>query len=243
MLDLRLYYWRYEMPPKCKTCLHPERDAINSQIKASASLRDIALQFGMSHAAVHRHIETCLGLTIGVLIQERKIEQAIDVYEEFREQLAFAKQLRTAAQEYLGDANDPLKLAITPKAHEIEVTYFDHNDMEERGEIMFPKKKTAQLNVILEAVYSDAQLEPDKYKITTVDIRKFALDAINTTDTCIDKFAKIGGAYTQDKKNETDKSEIARAVVAELIAQGFDKDTVVKKAASRYGVLESELVG
>lgn len=145
------------------------------------------------------------------LIKENKIEQAIDVHAEFREQLAFAKQLRSAAQEYLSNANDPFKLAVTPKAHEIEVTYFDHNDMEMRGEIMFPKKKIAQLNVILESVYADGNLEPDKYKITTVDIRKFALDAINTTDTCIDKFAKLGGAYQQDRPND--------AVVSKAIAE------------------------
>lgn len=154
---------------------------------------------------VIRHVEVCLGMELSAIVKEAKVKRAIDVYEEFTEQLDFAKQLRLAAQDYLGNTSDPLRLSITPKAHEIEVTYFDHNDMKIIGfgdnAVERPKKKTAQLSIILESIFAEGNIEPDKYKITTVDIRKFALDAINTADTCIDKFAKMGGLYTTDKPN------------------------------------------
>lgn len=236
------------MPPKCKSCQHPDVKTINSQIRSSVSLRNIALQFGMSHTAVNRHAETCLGLTIGALIEQGKIERAIDVHEEFREQLTFAKQLRLAAQEYLGNPNDPLRLLITPKAHEIEVTYFDHNDLVPVGigetVVMKPKKKVAQLSVILEAVYADGNLEPDKYKVTTIDIRKFALDTINTTDTCIDKFAKLGGAYTQDKPNTAVIQEFMHKFLTrfEEHAKGFPtKEAAIESYRDLLGLSEDGL--
>ena len=200
------------MPRRCSVCSDKRAKKINESICNNLSYRSIALQFGMSHTAVIRHVETCLGLELAVIQKKHVERQAIDVYEEFKEQLAFAKDLRLAAREYLSDVNDPLKLSITPKAHEIEVTYFDHNDMEMIGEVMRPKKKTAQLSVILESMFSEGNLEPDKYKITTVDIRKFALDAINTTDTCIDKFAKLSGEYTADKSNPADIGTLASIV-------------------------------
>lgn len=192
------------MPRKCSICSHADTKKINKAICNSDSYRNIGDRFGMSHVTVSRHVDTCLKLDSKAINENVKIKQAINVYEEFTEQLDFAKSLRLAAREYLADTADPLKLSITPKAHEIEVTYFDHNDMETIGfgenAIERPKKKTAQLSVILESL-TVGGMEPDKFKVTTIDIRKFALDAIHTTDVCIDKFAKIEGLYTKDKDN------------------------------------------
>lgn len=200
------------MPRRCSVCGRKDLKKINEAICNNSSYRSIAQQFGIIHTTLQRHIETCLGLELATIQQKHREQQAINVYDEFKEQLAFAKDLRLAAREYLSDVNDPLKLSITPKAHEIEVTYFDHNDMQMVGDVMMPKKKTAQLSTILESIFTEGNLEPDKYKITTIDIRKFALDAINTTDTCIDKFAKLSGEYTKDKENPADLSRVASAV-------------------------------
>ena len=133
-------------------------------------------------------------------------------------------------KEYLSDVHDPLKLSLTPKAHEIEVTYFDYNDMEMVNNVMRPKKKTAQLSTILEAVYSDAQLEPDKFSVKTIDIRKFALDAINTADTCIDKFTKIEGLYTRDKANPADVQAQVKQFVSEATKHGISEQDAYAKA-------------
>lgn len=206
------------MPPTCKICPRENVSQIDTRIRRGESLRYIALQelgAAKHFMSVNRHAENCLKLTIQAAIKEQRIERAIDVYEEFREQLTFAKELRLAAREYLSDANDPLKLSITPKAHEIEVTYFDHDDLEvdSKTGAEHPKKKVAQLSIILESIFAAGSLEPDKYKITTIDIRKFALDAINTTDTCIDKFAKMGGKYTKEMENPQTPETVARAVL------------------------------
>lgn len=229
MMFGRMSLHRNAMPRRCSICSHPQVKKINEAICNSRSYRSIASQFGSTHATVMRHIETCLGLELSVLIKEAKIKRAINVYDEFTEQLDFAKQLRLAAQDYLRDANNPLRLAITPKAHEIEVTYFDHNDMETIGfgenAVERPKKKAAQLSVILESLTTSG-IEPDKFKITTIDIRKFALDAINTADTCIDKFAKMGGDYTKDKVNPAD-IDLVTETVDRLVEKGWDRETAV----------------
>ena len=46
---------RYCMPRPCTICHHPQREAIEQTLLTSASYRDIALQFGVSHMAVSRH--------------------------------------------------------------------------------------------------------------------------------------------------------------------------------------------
>lgn len=222
------------MPRRCSICARKDVKKVNEAICNNLSYRSIAQRFGVIHTTLQRHIETCLGLELATIQQKHREQQAIDVYEEFKEQLAFAKDLRVAAREYLSDVADPLRLSITPKAHEIEVTYFDHNDMEMVGEVMRPKKKTAQLSTILESIFAEGNLEPDKYKITTIDIRKFALDAINTTDTCIDKFAKLSGEYTKEKDNPQRLAEVVYTVSEQYrIAYEFDK--IHKESNGRWG--------
>lgn len=205
---------------KCSICTNEQRETINSQIATGVSFRGISRQFDVGDDSVRRHSENCLGYTIGVLIQEKKIEQAIDVHAEFREQLVFAKELRVAARSYLSDPNDPLKLTIIPRADEIEVVYFDYQDKDDKGN---PKKKTAYLNVLLASIEEGATIEADKVQIKHVDLRKFALDAINTTDTCIDKFAKLGGEYKKEGVNPQDPETIKQGAIDLLVAGGMER--------------------
>lgn len=200
---------------KCSICSHAAAKKINSEVRAGRSFRGISLKYGMSDTSVGRHAENCLGLSLRAVIEQGKIAQAIDVHAEFEEQLAFAKKLRYAAEEYLSDTHDPLKLALLPRADEIDVVYFDWSDMV-GGESGQPKKKTAVLAQLL-ATLKHGTFEPDKVTIKHVDIRKFALDALDKADMCIDKFAKLSGAYQQDRRNETDIQKVADALRAWLV--------------------------
>lgn len=229
----------------CSCCSHPELRAINKAVFNRESFRTISSKYGMSDKSVYRHANNCLCIDSRLLNGHAKTTQIIDVYAEFEEQLAFAKQLREAAREYLSNISDPLRLSITPKAHEIEVTYFDHNDTETIGfgenAIKKPKKKVAQLSVLLESLV-DAGLHPDKYKITTVDIRKFALDAINTADTCIDKFAKMGGDYKREGENPHDIERATTAMIQWLAGivsmfRAFDESLEADQARIAKGLV------
>jgi hypothetical protein len=204
---------------KCSICTHADVDKINSQIQGGQSLRSISLEIGISDVSVHRHTNNCLNLELKALIQEKKREQAINVYNEFAEQLEFAKRLRIAAEEYLAYPEDPLRLALIPRADEIEVVYYDYAEVEP-GTKDKPKKKSATLAMLLLKLADIPGFEnAEKVSIKHVDLRTFALNALNTADNCIDRFAQLGGEYQRPRENKqtTDKWEEA---VKSLIENG-----------------------
>lgn len=262
------------MPPKCKTCLDPNVGQINTLLKEGVSFRNIAKQVGSdgSYSSIVRHAEH-LGLEMGVIVKEKLVKQAINVHDEFGEQLQFAKRLRTAAEEYLSHPDDPLRLVLMPRADEIEVVYYDNNDLTD-GDRPKPKKKSGDLQTLLYSLAAPDSMvdeyakdtakeklvdvgdpdqmfeetwdaarryfvqerqsidrEADKVTIKHVDLRKFALDAINTTDTCIDKFAKLTGAYQQDKPNDRNVEEEFK-----LLLQRIQKRAEVNKTSVEYEV-------
>jgi hypothetical protein len=132
---------------KCACCTHSESDAINKAVVAGQSFRAIARQYGMNHASVSRHVETCLKLEIQALIQQKRIEKAIDHYQEISEQLAYAKKLRAAAIEYLSDPDDPDRLLLLPRPDDVEVIYDDYRDTTDQGN---SRRKRDLLSTLLE---------------------------------------------------------------------------------------------
>lgn len=194
--------------------------------KKGMSCRQIGQELGISHEQANKDLKAW----IAKQSEKDKREVAVNVRKEFGEQLKFAKKLREAAEEYLSSESDPMRLVLIPRADEIEVVYFDFADKTERGE---PKKKTASLHALL-AKTEGLNIEADKINIKHVDMRKFALDAINTTDTCIDKFAKLGGDYTRDKVNPANITDVADAVVQKLIDNGWAEDEARAFAAQQY---------
>ena len=196
---------------KCSVCFHERIAEINSQINAPKSLRAISLQFGMSHTSVARHTQKCLNLEISALIKEKKIERAIDHYQEIIEQLKFAKELRVTAREYLTDPETG-RLILIPRSDEIEVVYLDHNDLL-MGK---PVRKRAKLDAILEEIYVDGAKEADKWSVKHVDIRSFALDAIKTTDLVLDKIARLEGHYQTERTNAADTTNAIRKKIQEV---------------------------
>ncbi len=181
----------------------------------------------MSHQSVYRHLENCLKVEVQAVIQENKVARAIDVHEEFREQLEFAREIRTAARKWLVVADE---INLDPRSTEVQVVYYDLLNCDDKGN---PSRERAPLNELLDRV-TTAAVQPVHSIIKTVDLRKFALDAINTADTCIDKFAKIAGSYTQDKKNIEDLSVIADRVAERLIAKGWVEADARAFVAGQY---------
>lgn len=229
------------MPRRCTVCDHKQTRDINKALCNNSSYRRIASQKGLSEAAVRRHIEKCLSLDLAVIKQGSRTRQAIDVHAEFEEQLAFAKRLRSAAEEYLAGAVDPLRLVLIPRADEIDITYFDFGDTTPKGD---PKKKTASLHALLAKVEGGLNLEADKVNIKHVDMRKFALDAISTTDTCIDKFAKLSGAYQKDRPNELTDQQVANRVFKRLMEElGLSVEAAVAQVAQMYPTADVKELG
>lgn len=272
---------------KCSICSHAEVDKINSLINSGASFRGISLQFGMSDMSVGRHAENCLHLEIRALVKEKKIEKAIDHYQEISEQLEFAKELRIAAKEYLSDPETG-RLILIPRAREVVVIYEDYDDRNRQGE---PKKKRESLDSLLEKlekvrqfqlellkadierifdkyddedseplkedvnellrIYHTDYIEPTRTEIKHVDIRQFALNAISTVDTVLDKVAKVEGLYQKDKENEDELTKLKQRIEKVAEQEGTDYQSELKLFLEYFsnGVrpeikrqLESELI-
>jgi hypothetical protein len=216
---------------KCSVCSHEEVIQIDTEINKGVSFRGLSLKYGMSDMSVARHAQNCLALEISTLIKEKKVGRAINVYDEFCEQLAFAKKLRIAAEDYLANGEDPGKIDLIPRAHEIEVTYYDNTELNEFGK---PRKKTNTLAFLLDEVESQSDMESTRVTVKHIDIRKFALDAISVADLCIDRFAKLGGDYTKEKQNASDIADIAEEIVNRLTATGWTEDEARTMVTQKY---------
>ncbi len=205
---------------KCSVCTHERVREINSSIGEGKPFRAISCQIQGNDSmreSVRRHTENCLKLEISALIKQKKIENAIDHYEEIGEQLRFAKDLRIAARAYLASPETG-ELTLIPRSSEVSVVYEDYADTKPNGE---PKKKTDSLDVLLERVET-GNVEPKRTIIKHVDIRSFALDAIRTTDIVLDKIAKLEGLYekhNQQKNQQKPQSdeELARSLFEHLV--------------------------
>lgn len=190
------------MPRVCTICSCKDVSQINTLIANGGSLRSIAKQFKKHDSSVTRHANYCLALDAQEASVAFKLEQVVDVMEKLTKQLRFAEKLRNAAEEYLSDPDDPLKLHIGPKADEIDIVYLDHEDtyITNHGNTM-PKKKRAKLQSLLQSVEAVRNIEVEKITIKHVDIRSFALNAITTANPTIDMIAKIAGVYTDNRPN------------------------------------------
>lgn len=192
----------------CTVCTHKKFAEINSAISSGKkSLRSIALQYKLIHTSVNRHTEKCLGLEIGTLIQEQKTTQAIDVMAEFQ-------NLFQAALKGLKAATDALtvdgEINFNPRAWEIDVVYEDSNDCDQHGT---PKTKKTTLEALIALAEENGVFSMQHTFVKVQDLRKTYLDAIKATESLVDRFAKIGGLYQQDRQNEADLKRIVEAII------------------------------
>ena len=116
---------------KCSICTHDSVIEIDKSILKGNSFRVISRQmFGdeSKHDSIRRHASDCLETDLAVVLREAKqanrIQSIVDVYNEFYEQLEYAKQLRIASKEWLTDPETG-RITLEPKADEVQVIYYD----------------------------------------------------------------------------------------------------------------------
>ena len=227
---------------KCTICAHKDVEQINRQIANGNSFRAISCQIAGNESAresVRRHTENCLKLDMRAVTAEKKLTQAVNHYQEITEQLLFAKELRIAAREYLSDEHG--KLILIPRTEEIDVVYTEFVTKNEKPGWV---KKTERLDVLLEKV-EDADLNVQRTVAKHVDIRSFALDAIRTVDTVLDKFAKIEGLYQKDNEQKNPHRSTDEDVMRELYKRMIERynwthERTIKTIAEAYPAIDIE---
>ena len=191
------------MARTCTICTHKKASAIDKAVARGESFRNIAKQFlgdEKHYGAVYRHTDTHLRLDVQAHIAEQRQANAPNVVEEFTKNLEFTSKLRDAATEWLTDPDDPEKFTIAPRADEIDVVH--------RVGLFNVKEP---LDVIMRRLATGELVDPQPF-VKTVDLRDYSLKVIDRCDMVTDKFAKIEGLYTQDKKNPADLAQYIKVL-------------------------------
>jgi hypothetical protein len=147
------------------------------------------------------------------------LEQPIDVWKEFGEQLAFAKELRAAAAAWLR-CPETGRITLEPRASEVSVIYLDPNDTNQSGDM---KRKKANLQTMLDRIEGETCASP--VAIISTDIRKFSFDALGAAETTIDKFAKLSGEYQKERENSDELTQLKKQIEKVAESQGTDYQT------------------
>jgi len=132
------------MPRSCTICDHPQRTAIDKALVAGEVMRNVALRFAISFAALQRHKANHLPgvlaeakrrqgeshethvAAVGIALQERtaaEVAHDLDVMEELGRCFQRVNLLFDACDRWLRDADDPTRYDIGPRADDILVTY------------------------------------------------------------------------------------------------------------------------
>jgi hypothetical protein len=223
----------------CLTCSHEQREKINGEIGDGKSFRGIARRHGLSDDSVTRHAQNCLNFDTAAFKDSLHAMNAIDVFERFRRNLAFAEKLREAAEKWimLDDELGP-EINLDYRPSEVDVIYLDHTDMIPVGKDKFrPKKKKATLGHLLNKIEGELNLEVEIVHTKRMDLRKFALDAIASTDNCIAEFAKLLGLYQKEQANEMDAEllRLKRKIERSAAANGVDFKEELQAFLSEFG--------
>lgn len=221
------------LPSTCAVCTHERTAEIGRDLARGVPQRHIVRKYGhlggedrQSRLNIERHIERCLRTTWRQMKSEIRIVSTSHVDNEMDHLLEEAKEAYYAAKTVLmvdGELN------MNPREHEISVVYRDWNDRAEgkNGEPGEPKLKTALLSKLL-AKISDSGFEPQHSYIKAEDARKGLRDCLSQTESIIDRFAKLRGAYQQDRKNEADEiGEIRKQIRASAEHYGHDYEIEV----------------
>ena len=60
------------MSGRCRTCMHPERDAIDRALVTGTPLRTLEERYGISRSSLARHKDNCLAQTVQRAAEERE---------------------------------------------------------------------------------------------------------------------------------------------------------------------------
>ncbi len=214
---------------RCTICLSPHVRQINRMVHQGRPFPEIVQAYipGENEAITRRnilsnHVQNCLNTSVQAVIQKNREKYAVDVIEELKEQIAFAKELRNAARRDLTNP-DTGELDLSPRAEEIFVHYEAKREMEIDPENGKPTKgrRRKLIKTLQELLDLIEETSPGDYyareKITIrrgTDPRQFALNCIGVTDSVIDKFARMGGLYKADATNPNDVALQAAEAIA-----------------------------
>ncbi len=196
------------MARTCTICSHPQRDAIDQALVTGETLRNLALRFAISAAALHRHRHEHMPVVLARAQQARAEAQAalgaqvtqheakeqahaLDVMTELERCFARVNMLFDACHEWLLDPTDPTKYYLGPRADDVQVIYWGRD----RGGQAVQKK--ASLSEVLARV-EDAGVRVERWETKYADPRELALKVAAQLKGQTELLAKLMGDLQQE---------------------------------------------
>ena len=199
----------------CKCCQHLQVKKINSAISQGKSFRAIScliLGNESMRESIRRHAENCLKLDIHALLNEKRIEQAVEHYQELIKQLNFSKELQEAVRELLTDTKTG-KITFAPRDYEIEVLYLDYGDVDAITGL--PRRKKEKLSDIIQSIAAHKSgFNFQGFQVKTINYFDAAVKTIEAVDKVLDKFAKVDGLYQKERENDEKLKRVAKAFLS-----------------------------
>jgi hypothetical protein len=201
---------------RCYICNSPHLKEINDLIPTTSQM-EIARRFPEEGVVlttmtqrISRHTKNCLNTGVSQLIQTGRAKQAegylVNVAKEHHDNLEFVKQLRDAARAWLEDPDHADQLTLDPRAEEVRVVYYTRNPDPCIAEI---QRHSASLQELLDRLTENGD-KTNVHRINTVkfkriDMRLYALRAVDACNPILAEYAKILGLYKQDAPNPQER--------------------------------------
>lgn len=217
--------------PICTICSHPKVDEIHQALLEGTPYAQIPRLFNddFKYFTLVRHVSKHLQTSHSKIVENQRIKEAVGVDRRFGLLLDNAEEVMAAARQLLlvnGELN------FDPRAWEINVVYEDYNDTNREGD---PKLKTAPLDELL------ARLDGEGFRhrravIRNEDARKGYREAIAQAESIIDRFAKLFGAYQQDRSNDANElTAIRNTIMKTSLELGTTYDIELHRFLALFG--------
>lgn len=175
------------MPRQSVIATHPKYEEIRKDIvSGTMTYVNIAKKYGVSYAAVRRFISSQLP-SLAAESQKMREWDADRIVQELEQTIEYAQKLLDACDEWLTDPDAPDRYTLVPRAHEVEIVYYEQSGEEDR-----PVKKKASLQELLDELKEGGVSAFDaRWKVA--DPRRLLLDAVGRLGAQIEVIAKTRG--------------------------------------------------
>lgn len=210
------------MPPVCSICVHPDRGAIDRAIVAGEPFRRIAARCGASATSLRRHKDAHLVDVIQraekqrngaieravVAREDRRDADALDVHTELRRIFVHMHKLLAACDDWLTDPDDPTRYDLSPRSHELKVTYEEIDNTGDRPVVLRRKKALSDLLAMIKKEQPTFSWVMVEHK--TSDPRKLIVETANALRPSVELLAKLVGQLDESPKTQINVIEVVR---------------------------------
>jgi len=196
------------MARTCTICTHLQREAIDQALVTGESLRNLALRFAISAAALHRHRHEHMPEVLARAQQARaeaqaalgaqvaqhdahEQEHALDVMTELERCFTRVNMLFDACHAWLLDPDDATRYFLGPRADDVKIIYWDRD---RNGQAV---QKKAPLSEVLARV-EDAGVRIERWETKYADPRELALKVAAQLKGQTELLAKLMGDLQQE---------------------------------------------